>query len=95
MTFVKDIAWLLLIGLLMPLWMLLAVGSVVVIVGGHLYMWARGNTTAVSRPSRRPRWSWNLRRRSSLPGGGPSSYREASSGPLLQAPREPTPAVRT
>jgi hypothetical protein len=95
MTFVKDIAWLVLIGLLLPLWMLLGLVSLVVIVGRHMYWWARGNTTAVSRPGRRPRWSWAFRRRSSLRGRAHPSFRDAPSGPPLQASGEPAPAVQT
>lgn len=95
MTFVKDIAWLLLIGLLLPLLMLVGLVCLVVIIGRQLYWWMRGNTTAVSRPPGRPRWSWSFRRRRLFPDGGPSSYRETPAGARLPTPGEPTPAVHT
>lgn len=49
MTYIKDIGWLLLLGLLLPLLMALALASLLVVVTRHVYWWARGNTTAVSR----------------------------------------------
>lgn len=54
MTHIKDIGWLLLLGLLLPLWMALALVALVAIVVRHLYLWVRGNTTATSRPRRSP-----------------------------------------
>lgn len=67
MSIAKDFAWLFLIALLLPLWMLLALTGLVVIVGRHLYWWVRGNTTAASRPVPRLRWPWSSRRRSLPP----------------------------
>jgi hypothetical protein len=49
-TYLKDLGWLLLAGLLVPVLMALALGSVLFIVGRHLYWWIRGNTTPTSRP---------------------------------------------
>lgn len=51
MTTLKDIVGLLLLMLLLPLWMAVGLGFVGLVVGRHLYWWARGNTTAVSRGS--------------------------------------------
>lgn len=50
MTALKDVGLLLLIGLLLPVWMAVGLGAVAVIASQQLYWWARGNTTAVSRP---------------------------------------------
>lgn len=52
MTLFKDLGWLVLAGALMPLFMALALGAGLVIVGRHLYWWGRGNTTSTSRVSR-------------------------------------------
>lgn len=95
MTYIKDIGWLLLIGLLLPLLMALALGSLAVIVARHLYWWARGNTTAVSRRRRSPRLSWAERRsswsswRSSWSRDTTADRRPTAS--VLVAPREVVP----
>jgi hypothetical protein len=39
-TYVKDIGWLLLLGLLSPVLMALALGSLGFVVARHLYWWA-------------------------------------------------------
>lgn len=49
MTAFKDLAGTLLIVLLLPLWMALGLGGLLVILARQLYWWARGNTTLVSR----------------------------------------------
>jgi hypothetical protein len=64
-TYLKDIGWVLLIGLLLPLWMAIALLALVFVIGRHLYLWARGNTTVASRLAREsPRSS---RRASAVP----------------------------
>ena len=50
MTYLKDLGWLLLAGLLIPVFMALALATVMFIVGRHVYWWLRGNTTPTSRP---------------------------------------------
>ena len=50
MTYLKDLGWVLLAGLLVPVFMALTLVTVVFIVGRHLYWWLRGNTTRTSRP---------------------------------------------
>lgn len=72
MTYIKDIGWFVLIVLLMPLWMALAGAGLVVILARHLYWWARGNTTAVSRLSGHRRVSGAGRRASRAGGRRPS-----------------------
>lgn len=62
MTYIKDVGLCVLLVLLVPLWMILAWASLVFIVARHLYWWARGNTTAVSRHHGRRRLSWAERR---------------------------------
>jgi hypothetical protein len=52
LTVVKDVIGVLLIVSLLPLWMAVGLGVVVVVVGRQLYWWARGNTTVVSRLAR-------------------------------------------
>jgi len=52
-TVVKDVIGVLLIVSLLPLWMAVGLGVVVVVVGRQLYWWASGNTTVVSRLARR------------------------------------------
>ena len=49
MTLLKDLAWLVLIVLLMPLIMAVAFVAVAIILVQSLYRWARGNTTSTSR----------------------------------------------
>jgi hypothetical protein len=49
MTLLKDIGWLLLAGVMIPVFMALTLGAGLVIVGRHLYWWVRGNTTSTSR----------------------------------------------
>ncbi len=49
MTYLKDLGWLVLMGLLVPVFMALALVGVVFVVGRHLYWWVRGNTTRTSR----------------------------------------------
>lgn len=49
MTLLKDIGWLILAGVLLPVLMALALGAGLVIIGRHLYWWVRGNTTSTSR----------------------------------------------
>ena len=87
MTRMQDLGWLLLIVLLIPLWMALALASVIVIVGRQLYWCIRGNTTEVSSGRRPPpsaedrlaSWSewkpWGLQpraeRMSAVPAGVP------------------------
>jgi hypothetical protein len=51
-TYLKDLGWLLLAGLLIPVFMAAAVAGLVFIIGQHLYWWIRGNTTRTSRISR-------------------------------------------
>ena len=49
MTYFKDFGWLLLAGLLVPVFMVLSLATVVFIVSRHIYWWLRGNTTRTSR----------------------------------------------
>ena len=49
MTFLKNIGWLLVAGALIPVFMALALGAGVVVVGRHLYWWLQGNTTPTPR----------------------------------------------
>jgi len=58
MTYIKDLGWVLLIMLLLPLWIALAWASLIIIVARHLYWWANRNTTGASSPVLRPRSSW-------------------------------------
>jgi hypothetical protein len=48
-TLLKNFGWLLLGGLLIPVFMALTLGAGLVIVARHLYWWVRGNTTPTSR----------------------------------------------
>ena len=48
-TAFKDLFGILLLVALLPLWMAVGLGAVVVIVTRQLLWWARGNTTSVSR----------------------------------------------
>jgi hypothetical protein len=50
-TILKDIGWLLLAGVLIPVAMAATLGAGLVIVACHLYWWVRGNTTDTSRVS--------------------------------------------
>jgi hypothetical protein len=96
MTFVKDIGWLLLIALLLLPLMAIGLVCIGVIVARQLYWWARGNTTAVSRPARGPRWSWaHVRPSSSLDRRGSASLLDGLPAAPLLAPGEPTPAIHT
>jgi hypothetical protein len=95
-TYIKDIGWLLLIGLLLPLWMALALASLVFIVARHVYWWSRGNTTAVSRHGGRPRLAWAERRSSWRGGRRLSRPRDLTAdrgptAPVLVAPYETAP----
>ena len=49
MTLMKDLGWMVLIGLLMPVIMAVAFVAVAIILVQSLYRWARGNTTSTSR----------------------------------------------
>ena len=49
MTLVKDLAWVALIVLFLPVIMAVAFVAVVVILARSLYMWARGNLSSTSR----------------------------------------------
>jgi len=49
MTLLKDLGWVALIVLLLPLLMAAAFVAVAVILVQSLYRWARGNTTSTSR----------------------------------------------
>jgi hypothetical protein len=49
MTLMKDLAWVALTLLLMPLIMAVAFVAVTIILARSLYRWARGNTTMTSR----------------------------------------------
>jgi hypothetical protein len=48
-TTFKDVAGILLLTLLLPVWMAVGLGLLGAIVIRQLYWWARGNTTVVSR----------------------------------------------
>jgi hypothetical protein len=48
-TTLKDVVGVLLLAFLLPVWMALGVGAVVVVVARQLYWWARGNTSVASR----------------------------------------------
>jgi hypothetical protein len=93
-TYIKDIGWLLLIGLLLPLLMALALASLVVIVARQLYWWARGNTTALSRRRESPRSAW-AERWSSWSGSGwrPPRPRDTTA-PTQVAPPVTAPVPR-
>jgi hypothetical protein len=59
MTLMKDLAWMVLILLLMPVIMAVAFVAVAIILLRSLYRWARGNTTSTSRAAQdapRPDW---------------------------------------
>jgi hypothetical protein len=60
MTLLKDLGWVALTLLLMPLIMAVAFVAVVIILLRSLYRWARGNTTSTSRvgADRTPRADW-------------------------------------
>jgi hypothetical protein len=81
-------------GLLLPLLMALALASLVVVVARHLYWWARGNTTAVSRRRGSPRLSWAERRSSSIEWRTFWSHDQVPTAPVLVAPRETAPVPR-
>ena len=95
MTFLKDIGWLLLIAVLLLPLMAIGLVCMVVIVARQLYWWARGNTTAASRPARGPRWSWAQVRRSFAPNRRDSASLDRPPAAPLPAPSEPAPAIRT
>lgn len=50
LTVLKDVIGALLLVFLLPLWMAIGLGGVAVVAFRQLYWWARGNTTAISRP---------------------------------------------
>lgn len=54
MTLVKDLAWVALIVLCLPLIMAAALVAVVIIVARSLYLWARGNLSSTSRAGHTP-----------------------------------------
>jgi len=83
-TVIKDIGWLVLIVVCLPLLMAVGLIGLVVVLVRHVYWWSRGNTTAVSRHRTRP--LSKSARRSFLSGG----WRSARPGPTTQAP----PAAR-
>ena len=45
----KDVLGVLLLAFLLPVWMAVGLGAVVVIVARQLYWWVRSNTSAASR----------------------------------------------
>ena len=49
LTTVKDVVGALLIASLLPVWMAVGLGAVIVIVARQLYWWVRSNTSAASR----------------------------------------------
>jgi hypothetical protein len=94
MTFLKDIGWLVLIVFFLPLLAAAGLVSVVVIVGRQLYWWARGNTTATSRPAPRERW-WAPWRRSASGDQRSPSLSEAPPVAADSVPSSPIPATHT
>ena len=95
MTFVKDIGWLLLLALLLLPMTAIGLVSIGVVLVRQLYWWARGNTTAASRPARGRRWSWAHVRHTSSPNRRDSASRDGPPAAPLTAPSEPTPAIHT
>lgn len=91
-TYIKDIGWLLLIGLLLPLLIALALATLVVVVLRQLYWWARGNTTGLSRRRESPRSS-RAERRSSESGWRRSRPRDTTA-PVQAAPPVTAPVPR-
>ena len=68
MTAFKDVAGLLVLAFLLPLWMALGFGALVVLVARQLYWWTRGNTSAASRvPAPVTAWLSRRTRRASPP----------------------------
>ena len=49
LTALKDVAGVLLLVFLLPVWMALGFVAVAAVVTRQLYWWARGNTTVLSR----------------------------------------------
>ena len=49
LTAIKDVIGVLLLVFLLPVWMTIGLGVVIVVVVRQLYWWARGNTTVASR----------------------------------------------
>jgi hypothetical protein len=94
MTFLKDIGWLVLIAFFLPLLAAAGLVSLVVIIGRHLYWWARGNTTATSRPAPPERW-WAPWRRSA---SGDQRVPASSDAPPVtpgSMPSSPIPATHS
>jgi hypothetical protein len=48
-TYLKDFGWLILLLLFLPVWMGLGLAAFAIAAGKQLYLWARGNTTPLSR----------------------------------------------
>lgn len=86
MTAFKDLVGILLLVALLPLWMVVGLGAVIVIVTRQLLWWARGNTTSVSR-STAPVMSPRRSRTSRATHGAPDRP------DLLEAERVPTLAI--
>jgi hypothetical protein len=86
-TFLKDIGWLVLVAVLLPLGMALTVVGVTILVGRSLYLWARGNTTSTSRVSSRHAWPgvtwWSSARAWSRRWSGESAWGPPSQTPVL------------
>jgi hypothetical protein len=49
MIYLKDLGWLLLIVVLLPLWMGLGLAAIAFVSAKQLYLWGRSNTTSLSR----------------------------------------------
>ena len=86
MTAFKDVVGLLLLAFLLPLWIPLGLGALVVVVARQLYWWVRGNTSSASRVPAL------VRAFSSRPGRSRAAAPEPLAGPVAaRLPRPPTP----